>query len=43
MKDPTSLTETTPIRYIGMDITLEAEDAKQYIAIDQDEDVAAQG
>jgi len=39
MKDPTYLTETTPIRYIGMDITLETKDAKQYIAIDQDEDI----
>ena len=39
MTDPTYLTETTPIRYMGMDITLETKDAKQYIAIDQDEDI----
>ena len=39
LKDPTFLTENTPIRYVGFDISMITRGGKKFISVDQDDDM----
>ena len=39
LKDPTYLTVNNPIRYVGFDISMQMKSGRQYISIDQDDDM----